>query len=474
VNRSIHPALHAAASRTAWGLLASSAILATVGGCASGLDEVTVDDNPNSTLSCYVRWTTAEAATSRVEFGLDAPDQFFVEDLAETTDHELLVIGMKPLSTYQLQAASLTAGGDDLRSEVLTYDTGATPFADLVTTVTAYDPEAVEPGWTLSNVVVNSVNYPPTAVIYDWDGDPIWYYRHGDDNGRADIEVTLVDESHVLLGAGMASYTTPVEVDLAGNVTWTGPEQPLDDQFLTPDVMHHTFQKLPGGDYITLVYNRNANGDIFDYIWRFDAELNTTWDWVSDNYIKNDYDEYPWGNMVVVDEAADVVYYNARAVSMLHKLQRSTGEVQWRFGEGGDFAPDPDAEYPFVTEAHAPELQPDGHILYYDNGGFTRDYSRVIEYELDTDAMTSTIVWEYPGELADDPWQTYAMGDADRLPNGNTLVSAGSLIATDSISRLMEITPDGEMAWMLEVTGSGGDLAGQHMVERIPVLVGEL
>ncbi len=88
--------------------------------------------------------------------------------------------------------------------------------------------------------------------------------------------------------------------------------------------------------------------------------------------------------------------------------------------------------------------------------------------------MTSRIVWEYPGDGVDDPFKTYAMGDADRLPNGNTLVTSGSLIATDSRSRIMEITPDGDKVWEIQLRGAGDELAGCHMAERIPVLVGEL
>ncbi len=382
------PPDHGEAARAAAPTLAALASAALVAAATAGcrpadLDDVILDDNPNSTLSCLVRWTTEEEAASRVEFGLGAPDTYVVEDPEPTADHELLVIGMKPHATYHLQAVSVTPGGDELRSEVLTYETGATPFDDLQVEVTAYDPDAVEPGWTLTNVALGTVNYPPTAVIFDWDGEPVWYYRHGDDDGRADVEVTLVDGERVLLGAGMASYSNPVEVDLAGRVTWLGPEQPLDDSFLSPDVMHHTFQRLPGGDYVTLVYEVNAEGDMYDLIWQFDASLDTTWEWHGEEHLKNDYDEYVWGNMVVVDEDADVVYYNARQVSMLHKLRRSTGEVLWRFGEGGDFAPDPDAAWPFVTEAHAPEIQPDGHVLMYDNGGYTRDFSRAVEFAID-------------------------------------------------------------------------------------------
>jgi hypothetical protein len=183
---------------------------------------------------------------------------------------------------------------------------------------------------------------------------------------------------------------------------------------------------------------------------------------------------YPWGNAVLADLEENVAYYNGRMNSTLHKIDRADGAVLWRLGEGGDFDPDPDAEHPWFHEAHAPELQPNGNILLYDNGGTARDFSRVLELAIDEEAMTAEIAWEYPGGLADDPWSTLAMGDADRLANGNTLVTAGSLIAGDSPSRVFEVTPDGTMAWELWMSGAGEELAAPYMTERIPMLVGEL
>jgi len=66
------------------------------------------------------------------------------------------------------------------------------------------------------------------------------------------------------------------------------------------------------------------------------------------------------------------------------------------------------------------------------------------------------------------------MGDADRLANGNTLVTAGTLIPGDSPSRVFEVTPQGDIAWELWFSGTDGDLAAPYMAERIPMLVGEL
>jgi len=433
-----------------------------------------VTDNPRSTLSCFVHWTTSEPTHPRVEFGPGGDLRWFVEG-AQGTDHEVLVIGMRPETSYTLQAVSVAAGGVESRSDQLTYETGSVPFGDLVTEVAEYDETLAEPGWTLTNVAVKGVNYPVTAAMFDMDGEPVWYWRQSDRDGRNDVEVSLVDgedsaHPRVLVGAGVAPDAPAVEVNLAGEVVWEGPVQVGDAQLVTIGAMHHSFTRLSSGDYLALYYD-GKDADLFDVIQQFDAELNSTWTWSAENLPVS---IYPWGNAVLADLEENVAYYNGRMNSTLHKIDRADGAVLWRLGEGGDFDPDPDAEHPWFHEAHAPELQPNGNILLYDNGGTARDFSRVLELAIDEEAMTAEIAWEYPGGLADDPWSTLAMGDADRLANGNTLVTAGSLIAGDSPSRVFEVTPDGTMAWELWMSGAGEELAAPYMTERIPMLVGEL
>jgi len=457
--------------------IAALILVALLAGCDGPAWDVQIADNPNSALSCLVSWTTDDVAAARVEFGLDGELQWFVEGAAEDvgTEHDVLVIGMKPGSTYTLQAVSIAADGEEIRSDLLTYETGAVPFDTLVTEVTAYDEAAVQPGWTLANVAVKGVNYPVTAAMFDMDGDPVWYWRQSDEDGRNDVEVSLVDgdgpaAQRLLVGAGVTPGMPAVEVDLAGEVVWEGPEQNGDAQLISVGAMHHSFVKLANGEYLALFYD-GKDGDLWDVVEQFDADLNSTWSWSAESIST---DTYPWGNAVLADLDADAAYYNGRMTSTLCKIDRGDGAILWQLGEGGDFSGDPAVAYPWFHEAHAPEIQPDGSVLLYDNGGASRDFSRVVEYALDEHAMTAEIAWEYPGELADDAWSTVAMGDADRLANGNTLVTAGTLIPGDSPSRVFEVTPQGDIAWELWFSGTDGDLAAPYMAERIPMLVGEL
>jgi hypothetical protein len=106
-------------------------------------------------------------------------------------------------------------------------------------------------------------------------------------------------------------------------------------------------------------------------------------------------------------------------------------------------------------------LPGEGDLLVYDNGGFggygdpnpgsvdgtnnaLRDYSRVLQI----DPVTLEIKWQYtPVEaghnLFSDASKFYSsyISAAQRLPNGNTLITEGS------DGRLFEVTPDHEIVW---------------------------
>lgn len=117
-----------------------------------------------------------------------------------------------------------------------------------------------------------------------------------------------------------------------------------------------------------------------------------------------------------------------RSVSAVVVISRATGEILWRTAPGT------------VSQQHAPTELDNGNLLVFDNGVFRPHhdvpYSRVIEIERDSGA----VVWEYHDPAREFFFAPF-MGSAQRLPNGNTLV-------TDSPSgRLFEVTKDGYLCW---------------------------
>lgn len=87
---------------------------------------------------------------------------------------------------------------------------------------------------------------------------------------------------------------------------------------------------------------------------------------------------------------------------------------------------------------HEPTLLDNGRILLFDNHGDDSGFgeSRVLEL----DPLTLAIEWSYTG-TADDPLETGTCGTAQRLPNGNTLITESEN------GRALEIEPDGTPVW---------------------------
>ena len=103
-----------------------------------------------------------------------------------------------------------------------------------------------------------------------------------------------------------------------------------------------------------------------------------------------------------------------------------------------------------LSGPHDATLLPDGNVLVFDNG-LARGWSRVVE----VDPRSDEIVWEYRAEKPED-FYSRAQGAAQRLPNGNTLI-------TDSDSGLLfEVTPEGEIVW--EYRNTNRNEKGQRIV----------
>jgi len=203
------------------------------------LTNLMIEENPNLSLSCFVSWTTAEPASSEVEFG-EGGYQFRIRDASLVTEHRVLVIGMHAATAYQLKAVSATALATGSAEGMFT--TGALPVDIPTPTLTASDPAASESGWTLTNVQEGSKTKPSMIVMYDEAGLPVWYFIHGPSaDTRGDVPATL-NAGLVLIGA--TAGESPREVDLSGAVVWEGPPQS------TAQGMSHYVGKTSTGNYL--------------------------------------------------------------------------------------------------------------------------------------------------------------------------------------------------------------------------------
>ena len=80
--------------------------------------------------------------------------------------------------------------------------------------------------------------------------------------------------------------------------------------------------------------------------------------------------------------------------------------IRWRWGPGQ------------LDRQHQPSVTPRGTVLIFDNGRHRR-WSRAVE----VDPLSGAIVWQYHGDPPE-TFYSFSRGGAQRLPNGNTLITA--------------------------------------------------
>lgn len=132
----------------------------------------------------------------------------------------------------------------------------------------------------------------------------------------------------------------------------------------------------------------------------------------------------------------------------LDSLVALDGAFRPRWVMGG-VAPDiGDPDEPLFQHAHMSWAE-GNRILVFDNGYNhpVLPASRVVEIEIDEVAMTARQVWSYSHPQGGG---TSFLGDAKRLPNGNTLIAWGG------VREVTEVTPEGEVVWKLDVQDAVG------------------
>ena len=161
----------------------------------------------------------------------------------------------------------------------------------------------------------------------------------------------------------------------------------------------------------------------------------------------------------------DNIIWSSRQTNILAVTDKQTGAVVWQVGPNYDTTAAL-RNLGWIIGPHHVHMIPrglpgEGNILVFDNGGWAgygapnpgaptgfnnalRDSSRVLEI----DPQSLEIVWQYTPKEAGfvplaDNYKFYSgyISSAQRLPNGNTLITEGA------DGRLFEITPDYELVW---------------------------
>jgi hypothetical protein len=244
----------------------------------------------------------------------------------------------------------------------------------------------------------------------DWNGKVLWELRHPDHHHHG----ILLRNGNVLLHC-MGQVPDEVARRVQGGM-------------VEHNMLSGQYAPLPEAD---------AGKMYSDYLAELTPSGQTVWEWrtwehldpVADGIAEVQSPRTLWaqGNSVEELPNGDILA-SYRPTATVIRISRKTGRIAWKLGP------------PTVAGQHAPTLLANGNVLIFDNGAHRLDdsvpYSRVIE----VNPATNEIVWKYQDKPG---WNFFSprMGNAQRLPNGNTLITEASF------GRLFEVTKDGEIIW---------------------------
>jgi len=134
-----------------------------------------------------------------------------------------------------------------------------------------------------------------------------------------------------------------------------------------------------------------------------------------------------------------------RNLSLVAVVDGATKKKKWYAGA------------PLFVRQHQPSVTSDDTLLLFDNNP-PRGQSRVIEI----DPKTKKVVWQYPRDLSD-AFFSDVRGGAQRLPNGNTLITLSGK------GRLMEVDRQGRLLWdhYSKLRPGGSSRVAPYRVERL-------
>jgi hypothetical protein len=270
-----------------------------------------------------------------------------------------------------------------------------------------------------------------------------------------------------------------VEVDMNGNILW---QYSIPDEYIQGDVVGFEAEVLPSGRILMAISNSG--------IYEIDREGTLYWSY-ADRKVSHDADRLQDGSTIYV-------FGNNDAVDDLHvKVVTQEGVISWSWNAADDYlALYPYDEYAIQGWTHINGVQrlTDGTTMVSlrnfflttildENGDIVREYDwsaygndtdphDPVMYEaegtlvvclqndspyiaVEIDAETEGLIWSY----SDSNLRTTR--DCNKLPNGNYLIvtvdqggTENDVSMDDDTSIIIEVTPQGEVVWRLELQGA--------------------
>lgn len=231
----------------------------------------------------------------------------------------------------------------------------------------------------------------------------------------------------------------------------------------------HEFQMLENGHTFVMTYDAqlvdmslvvpggNPNAIVTGFVFQeLDTQKNVVFQWRSWDHFEitetgpeidllaEDID-YVHGNTIEVESDTSLLI-SSRNFHEITRIDRNTGDIIWRLGGSQN-------QFDFGTDTLRFSRQHDsrriynGHVTAFDNGSYHPEpqFSSAVEYALDTENMTATLINRY---RHDPDYYGWAMGNAFWTPDETVVIGWGT-----QVPAITEIDLQGNPLWEVFVEG---------------------
>jgi hypothetical protein len=385
-----------------------------LGACQPGPPPfINVNQNPNSVLSVIVSFAVPGASSAHV-VATAADEKLMTPDFALSPhgDGQIAVLGLKAQTAYTFTVEGMGASGPFVSA----------PFA---TTTEALPADLQKMKFTVTRGTGAPQGYylvsggGKYAFAVDGEGTIRWYRGFG-----MQSEETKMHED--------GTFTTYV----GASAGW----QPVEGAYL---------RYTPDGNQVAMYQASDNDADDPGPVYTDGHELLITTDAAGEHLHMIGYMMRPFSAT------------NPTPIDTLLKIDYQSGATIWQLGGVKN-------QFTFVGDPlngfqgqHSVRMLDGGHLLVYDDGlKHTPPESRAVEYALDTNAKTATMVWQYRHSPA---LFTPVTGSVERLASGHTLV------AFAWVGTVTEVDAGGNVVWEGTLVNDG-KAAQTYRIRSLPSL----
>lgn len=373
-------------------------------------------------------WEDPGSTEAWVEYRIDGGDWL---SAPSTGPGEAVILGV-PASTEVTARAALVLGGTERRTEDLSITTGTLPSSLLVPDVRVYEPSlALDADWAMIVVAGGSYTFgPPYWIeIFDRQGQIVWYKRVPDSMLTFYPSVSM-DGTHI--------WHESEDIFGVGHAKPSVTRQTLDGRWSVQQSVPNLGQAIAEGPDGSFYFETRSGSSYQLSRLHPDGTVSTEWDcgqWFRAHGLDHRYCPMNTCNW---DPVRDTVLVSQFYTDTVFEIDLATGQPIRQMGQlqqGDPWSFDP-PESMFVYQ-HDPYWTSAGTLLVSTHVQGQSGVQVAAEYEVDDATKTLHRIWSYQSS---DLWATQ-LGEARRLPNGNTILGYGQ----DGAVR--EVTSAGEVAW---------------------------